>query len=164
MEWQLAELNIARLRAPLDDPATKEFVDALAEINALADASPGFVWRLQTEDGNATAIKAFDDDLVITNLSTWESVRALGDYVYRSGHVAFLQRKREWFSRYGSAYLVLWWVPSGTQPTVDEALDRLGHLEANGPSTRAFTFGRPCPPPDRSGADEEADHRNSCPA
>jgi hypothetical protein len=164
MEWHLAELNIARLRAPLDDPATQEFVEALDEINALADASLGFVWRLQTEDGNATAIRTFDDDLVITNMSTWESVEALGDYVYRSGHVAFLHRKREWFNQYGSVHLVLWWVQAGMQPTVDEALDRLAHLEEHGPSTRAFTFGRPFAPPDRSDADLEVDNRNICPA
>jgi hypothetical protein len=164
MEWQLAELNIARLRAPLDDPATQEFVDALDEINALADASPGFVWRLQTEDGNATAIKTFDDDLIITNMSTWESVEALGNYIYRSGHVAFLRRKREWFNEYGSAHLVLWWVEAGTPPTVDEALDRLAHLEEHGPSTRAFTFGKPFPPSDRSDAEFNANDRDVCPA
>lgn len=163
-EWHLAELNIARLRAPLDDPVTQEFVDALDEINSLADASPGFVWRLQTEDGNATAIKTFDDDLVITNMSTWESVETLGNYVYRSGHIAFLQRKREWFNKYGSAHLVLWWIQAGTQPTVDEALDRLAHLEEHGPSARAFTFGRPFPPSDPSDDELEVDNRNVCPA
>ncbi len=147
MDWHLAELNVARLRAPLDDPATREFIDALDEMNALADGSPGFQWRMQTEDGNATAIRAFDDELVIVNLSTWESVAALGDYVYRTGHVSYLRRKREWFERYGSAYLVLWWAPGGIRPTVDEALERLAHLDAHGPTAEAFTFGHPFPPP-----------------
>ncbi|MCU1400704.1 MAG: hypothetical protein JWN62_3813 [Acidimicrobiales bacterium] len=157
MEWQLAELNIARLRAPIDDPATKDFADALDAINALADASPGFVWRLQTEDGNATAIKAFDDELVITNMFVWTSVSALADYVYRSGHVELLRRKREWFERYGVAHMVLWWVPAGHRPTVTEAVERLALLHANGPSTDAFTFAKPFPA-------VAADDRNACPA
>ena len=147
MKWQLAELNIAHLRAPLDDPTTKEFVDALDEINALADLSAGFVWRLQTDDGNATGIRAFADDLTITNLSTWHSVQALGEFVYRSGHVEFLRRKREWFDKYGSAYLVLWWVAADERPSIDDALERLAELETNGASPRAFTFAKPFPPP-----------------
>ncbi|MCU1395932.1 MAG: hypothetical protein JWM34_4360 [Ilumatobacteraceae bacterium] len=152
MPWHLAELNIGRLRAPMDDPATKDFADGLDAINALAESSPGFVWRLQTEDGNATAIKAFEDELVITNLSVWESIEALGDYVYRSGHVAFLRRKREWFEKYGSAYMVLWWVPAGTQPSVADALERLALLDAEGPGPDAFTFAKPfaAPTSDRS--------------
>lgn len=164
MKWQLAELNIARLRSPLEDPATLQFVKALDEINALADDSPGFVWRLQTEDGNATAIKAFDDELVITNMSVWESVQALGNYAYRSGHVAFLRRKREWFDSYGSVHLVLWWVPAGARPTVDEALERLASLEADGPSATAFTFRSPVAPPGRADTRVERNDRHVCPA
>jgi hypothetical protein len=166
MDWQLAELNIARLRAPMDDPATKDFADGLDEINALADSSPGFVWRMQTEDGNATSIQAFEDELVITNMSVWESIEALGDYVYRSGHVSFLRRKREWFSKYGSAYMVLWWVPAGIRPTIGEALERLALLDREGPTRRAFTFGKPFPPPSvsSSAASFAVDDRNGCPA
>ncbi len=147
VHWQLAELNVARLRAPLEDPATRDFVEALDAINALAESSPGFVWRLQTDDGNATSIQAFDDELVITNLSVWESVEALSDYVYRSGHVSFLRRKREWFERYGSAHLVLWWVPSGHRPTVSEALARLDIVHSGDPTADAFSFSTPFPPP-----------------
>lgn len=146
VDWHLAQLNIARLRAPLDDPATQDFVDALDEINALAEASPGFVWRLQTDDGNATSIKAFDDELMITNMSTWESIQALSDFAYRSGHVDYLRRKREWFDAIASSRLVLWWVPAGAQPTVADAIERLGELDALGSSDRAFTFAKPFPP------------------
>jgi hypothetical protein len=146
VDWHLAQLNIARLRAPLDDPATQDFVDALDEINALAEASAGFVWRLQTDDGNATSIQAFDDELMITNMSTWESIQTLSDFAYRSGHVDYLRRKREWFDATGSAHLVLWWVQAGTQPTLEEAIERLAELAAGGSSARAFTFAKPFPP------------------
>ena len=102
MDWHLAQLNVGRLRAPIDDPIIAEFKDALDRINALADRSPGFVWRLQTEEGNATALHPIDDDeLVAINMSVWESIEALADYVYRSDHTAFLRRRREWFERYG---------------------------------------------------------------
>ena len=164
MGWHLAQLNVGRLRAPIDDPATAEFVDALDEINALADRSPGFVWRLQTEDGNATSIRVCDDELFIVNMSTWESVQTLGAYVYRSGHVAFLRRRREWFQRYGTSSLVLWWVPAGTRPTLDEALARLAQLDAAGPTPTAFTFAQPFPPPDADVAEVAADDRHACPA
>jgi hypothetical protein len=147
VQWCLAELNVARLRAPLDDPATKDFVEALDAINALAEQSPGFVWRLQTGDGNATSIKVFDDELTITNMSVWESIDALNDYVYRSGHVQFLRRKREWFEHYGSVHLVLWWVPRGEIPTIDDALTRLAQLEQLGPTPGAFTFTKSFPAP-----------------
>ena len=146
MKWHLAQLNVGTLRAPLDDPATREFVDALDAINALAETSLGFVWRLQTEEGNATAIKAFDDELTITNMSTWESIKALNDYVYRSGHVEFLRRRREWFEAYGSVHVVLWWVSAEHEPTLDEALSRLRELERLGPSPAAFTFAKQFPP------------------
>jgi Domain of unknown function (DUF3291) len=169
MDWYLAQLNIGRLRAPVGDPLVAEFIDNLDRINALADASPGFVWRLQTEDGNATAVRPFDDETILVNMSVWESVSALGDYVYRSGHVEFLRRKREWFERAGEAHLVLWWVPAGTVPTPAEAIARLERLRSSGPSPEAFTFARPFGPPSAS-SDEatdilvEPDDRNACPA
>src|SRR5919202_7059852 len=122
MTWHLAQLNIGRLRAPTDDPALAEFMANLDPINALADRTPGFVWRLQTEDGNATAIRPFEgDELMAINLSVWESLEALADYVYRSAHTAFLRRRGEWFERLREVYLVLWWIPVGTVPTLDEA-------------------------------------------
>ncbi len=162
MTWHLAQLNIGRLRAPTEDPATADFMNNLDRINALAEATPGFVWRLQTDEGNATAIRAFDGDpLMILNLSVWESVDSLADYVYRSDHTPFLRRRGEWFERLEELYLVLWWIPAGTVPTIDEALGRLEHLKAHGPSPEAFTFRRPFSHP--GGPAVEADDRNTCP-
>src|SRR4249919_3880867 len=107
---QLAQVNVGRLRAPMDSPRIAAFAAALDPINALAEESPGFVWRFQTEDGNATAVRPFDDDLILINMSVWESVEALADYVYRSDHTSYLRRRREWFERSHDASLVLWWV------------------------------------------------------
>ena len=164
MEWHLAQVNIGRLRAPVDDPLIAEFVAGLDRINALADGAPGFVWRLQTEDGNATAIRPADDDeLLAINLSVWESVEALADYVYRSDHVAFMRRRREWFERFATSYLALWWIPAGTIPTVPDAMARIARLDREGPTSAAFTFKhRFAPPGDRSLVD--ADERDVCPA
>ena len=162
MPWHLAQLNIGRLRATVDDPALADFVDNLDPINALADATPGFVWRLQTDEGNATAIRPIpDDELMAINMSVWETMDALADYVYRSAHTAFLRRRGEWFERLREVYLVLWWIPAGTVPTVDEALARLDHLRTFGPTPEAFTFSRPFPHPD--GPAVTADERNTCP-
>ena len=164
MEWHLAQVNIGRLRAPIDDPLIAEFKDALDQINALADCSPGFVWRLQTAEGNATALHPVEDDeLVAINMSVWESVEALADYVYRSDHTAFLRRRREWFERYGTAYLVLWWVPAGHLPSIDEAFARLADLEAHGPTQAAFTFAKRFAPPG-AGVESVVDERDACPA
>jgi hypothetical protein len=138
---QLAQINVARLLAPIDAPETADFVTALAPVNAQADGAPGFVWRLQTESGDATAVRASDDPLVIVNLTVWESVEALEAFAYReASHLAVLRRRREWFERATEAVTALWWVPTGHLPTVDEALDRLALLRAQGPSQEAFTF------------------------
>ncbi|HEY1510229.1 MAG TPA: DUF3291 domain-containing protein [Solirubrobacteraceae bacterium] len=137
----LAQVNIARSLAPLDTPLMAEFVAALDRVNAIADRSPGFVWRLQTEEGDATAIRAFEDELVIINMSVWASADQLAEFVYRSGHVEVMRRRREWFERL-RLYLALWWIPEGHIPTVQEAQERLAHLEAHGPSPYAFTFKR----------------------
>lgn len=164
MSWHLAQVNIGRLRAPVDDPLIADFKNALDRINALADSAPGFVWRLQTEEGNATALRPIEgDELVAINMSVWDSIEALGDYVYRSDHTAFLRRRREWFERYGSAYVALWWVPVGHIPTIDQAFERLARLEALGPSPFAFTFRRPFPPPDTEGV-LEVNELDTCPA
>ena len=135
----IAQLNIATLAAPLDSPELKGFVDLLAEINELADNADGFVWRLQDETGDATAIRPFGPD-VIVNLTVWESVEALYAYTYRSDHLKPLQRRREWFRRSARPHLVLWWIDEGARPTVAEAARRLGLLEENGPTPHAFTF------------------------
>lgn len=160
--YHLAQVNIAVPRAPVDSPLLADFVAALDPINALADKSPGFVWRLQTEDGNATAIRAFDDEQIMVNLSVWESIEALGDYVYRSAHIDVMRRRREWFEHL-DLYLALWWVPAGHIPTVAEAEGRLTHLRDHGPGPFAFTFRRPFPSPDCA-VPVEARSDDLCPA
>lgn len=135
----IAQLNIATLVAPLDSPELKGFVDLLVEINDLADNSSGFVWRLQDENGDATAIRPFGPD-VIVNLTVWESIEALYAYTYRTDHLGVLQRRREWFRRSSRPHLVLWWAEEGERPTVAEAARRLALLEENGPTQDAFTF------------------------
>jgi hypothetical protein len=151
------------LRAPVDDPLIADFVAALDRINALADLAPGCVWRLQTEDGNATAVRPVEDDeLLAINLSVWESVEALADFVYRSDHVAVMSRRREWFERFGTSYLALWWIPAGTIPTVPEAMARIAHLDRHGPTPVAFTFKRRFAPPHESGSIVDSDRRDEC--
>jgi hypothetical protein len=137
---QLAQFNVALGKAALDAPEMAEFVAGLDRINALADAAPGFVWRLQDESGNATSIRAYDDERMILNLSVWESVEALWAFVYDGGHLEVMRRRREWFQRLPTLYVVLWWLPDGHEPPLDEAMDRLEHLRAHGPTPHAFTF------------------------
>jgi hypothetical protein len=146
--FHLAQANIGRLRAPLDDPIMEGFRTQLDPINALADRSPGFVWRLQTEDGNATAIRPFADERMAINMSVWESLEALQQYVYRSAHVGPLRDRKQWFEPIEGPILVLWWIRAGHIPTVAEAKERLQLLEERGPSPDAFTFRTPFPPPD----------------
>ena len=136
----VAQLNVGRLRAPIDDAMIDDFRNNLDPINALAEASPGYVWRLQDDAGNATNIKVFDDELEIINLTVWESIDALADFTYRSGHVEFLRRRREFFEAPSEPILCLWWIPAGSIPTVEDALARLAHLRAHGPTPTAFTF------------------------
>jgi hypothetical protein len=146
--FHLAQVNIGRLRAPLDDPLMEGFRSQLAPINALADSSPGFVWRLQTEDGNAMAIRPFADDRMAINLSVWESLEALQQFVYRSAHLGPLRDRQLWFEPIDEPILALWWIPAGHVPTVSEAKDRLQRLRELGPSPEAFTFRTPFPSPD----------------
>lgn len=148
----LAQVNVARLRAPLDAPELADFVAALDPVNALADAAPGFVWRLQTDEGDATSIRAFDDDMIIVNMSVWESLEALRDFVYRSDHRTFLARRREWFDRMDAPMVALWWVPAGHRPTVSEAKERLDALDRLGATPEVFSFRRSFPAPPVSAA------------
>jgi hypothetical protein len=143
----LAQVNVATLRAPLDGPELAGFVAQLEPLNALADQSPGFVWRLQTEDGDATAIRPFEDDRVMVNLSVWASLEALRTFVYASRHLDVMRHRRVWFHRMPDPYLALWWVPAGTIPTVAEARGRLELLAGKGPTADAFTFRAPFPEP-----------------
>lgn len=138
----LAQLNIGRMVAPEGDPRVAEFYAALDSINALADQSPGFVWRMVDSDSNdATSLRPYESDPdMLVNMSVWESREALFDYVYRSGHMEFVRRRREWFVSLGEVFTVLWWVPIGELPTLADAMARLEHLRANGPTPHAFTF------------------------
>ena len=137
--YHLAQLNIAHMKAPLDAPEMADFVANLDRINALAEAAPGFVWRLQGAEGNATAFRPFGDDTLV-NLSVWTGVEALSDYVYKSAHVDIMKRRKEWFERTPEATSVLWWVPQGHRPDENEALQKLQTLRAMGPSEWAFGF------------------------
>ena len=139
-KYHIAQINIGRMLAPLESPVMTDFVAQLDEINALADASPGFIWRFQTEEGNATYLRPYDDDLIIVNFSVWESVEQLKDYVYRGAHNQVMKRRREWFEKFDGMFLALWWVKDGHIPTIFEAKQRLDHLHKNGASEFAFTF------------------------
>jgi len=135
----LAQLNIAQMKFAIDAPELAEFVARLDDVNALADGSPGFVWRLQTEDGDATAIDYFGPEYLV-NMSVWEDVESLHNYVYRTAHNEVMARRKEWFERMLEVYSVLWWIPAGTIPTIAEADQRLQNLRQNGPTAEAFTF------------------------
>jgi hypothetical protein len=150
----LAQVNIGRFRAPIGDPIMEGFRTQLDPINALADRSPGFVWRLQTEDGNATAVRpdATDDRMAI-NMSVWESLDALQQYVYRTAHVGPLRDRKQWFEPIEGPILALWWIAAGHIPTVAEAMARLQILKERGPSPDAFTFRTPFPAPDAESDD-----------
>ena len=150
--WEVAQLNIGRLKAPTDDPLVAGFMAALEPINAIADDAPGFVWRLQTEDGDATAIRPYHDDRMLVNMSTWASVEALADFVYRTAHRDVMAQRRRWFEKLDEVFTVLWWVPAGHRPTTDEAKARLAHLAEHGLIVHAFTFRRPVPAPDAEDA------------
>jgi hypothetical protein len=141
--WQLAQFNIGIIKAPMDSPTMSGFASNLDRINALAEATPGFVWRLQTEDGDATAIRAFDDPNMLLNLSVWQDLESLKQYVYSSAHTDLMRRRQEWFQRMNEAHLVLWWVPQGNRPSIPEAIDRLSMLRSLGPTESAFTFQHP---------------------
>ena len=148
MKYHLAQYNIAHLIAPLDDPLIEPFVAALDPLNRLADEAPGFVWRHQTAEGDSTAVRVRDDPAIIINFSVWESADALFDYAYKSDHAAIFRRRREFFGLLETPNLVCWWIPAGYEPTVEEAEERLCHLEDHGPTPRAFTLKRRFPAPD----------------
>lgn len=149
---ELAQLNIGRMLAPLDSPLLKGFADGLDHINALAEAAPGFSWRLKDDEtDDATSIRMFEDDWILVNMSVWQSQETLRAFVYDDAHRSYLRRRREWFERLDEAITVLWWVPTGHRPSVAEARDRLEHLRKHGTTPYAFGFGPgdavPAPPP-----------------
>ena len=145
---QLAQINIARMLAPLDSPVMRDFVNNLDPINALAEGSPGFIWRLKDDTNNATSIKVFDDDFLIVNMSVWSSVDALFDYVYKSDHTRVLKRKSEWFEHMRERHMALWYIQPGQYPTVQQAIERVQHLRDNGETPHAFTFKKRFQPED----------------
>jgi len=146
-EHQLAQLNVARMVAPIDDPRMADFVTWLDVINRHAERSTGFVWRLHDESGNATGLPVTDDPMVIANLTLWRSVEDLRVFTYRSDHRTVFVRRYEWFERWPGPSVVLWWIPTGTLPTVADGLRRLALLAAEGPNPDAFTFKQPFQPP-----------------
>jgi hypothetical protein len=146
--YELAQLNIGVIKGPMDSPLMADFAGNLDRINAVAEASPGFVWRLQTEAGDATAIRPFDDnENMLVNMSVWRDVASLNSYVYSSAHVELMRRRREWFEPMREAFVVLWWVPRGHRPSVEEAIARLDTLRAHGPTAEALTFRTAFAPP-----------------
>ena len=147
MVYQLAQINIGRLIAPIDDPQIAEFVANLEPINALADHAPGFVWRLQSSSGNATDIAYNDDPFVIVNMSVWESLEALRNFAYRSDHVRVFRDRAKWFEKMDKPNYCLWWVPAGHQPTVSEGRDRMEHYWKHGSTPYSFWFSQHFPQP-----------------
>ena len=146
--YHLAQLNVGLARAPTDAPELAGFMAGIEPVNAIADAAAGFVWRLQDGDGpGATGLRPRGPDFMV-NMSVWESLEALRDFVYRNGpHLDFMRRRREWFHRMAGEHLVLWWIPAGHMPSLDEALSRLDLLRSAGPGPMAFTFREPYPAP-----------------
>lgn len=138
---------MGRIKAPLDDARMIGFMSRLDDLNALADRSPGFVWRLQTDEGNATYFRPYpDDDSILLNMSVWETIDALKNYVYKTAHAELLRHRHEWFENFSGAYMALWWVPVGHIPGIDEAKKRVAHLNAHGATQFAFTFKTIFPP------------------
>ena len=161
MDYVVAQVNVGRLVAPLDSPQLADFVAWLDPGNAVADGAPGFVWRLQTEDGDATALRAFENDAegadggILVNMSVWETVEDLAAFVYGAAHLAVLRRRREWCERLKDIYAAAWWVPRGHIPTIREAEDRVKHLRAHGPTPHAFTLKVHFPPPGSGDAEPQ---------
>jgi hypothetical protein len=145
---QLAQINIARMIAPIDSPVMADFVANLDAVNLLAESSPGFVWRLKDDTNNATSIKVFDDDFLIVNMSVWASVEALFDYVYKSDHKKVLKRKSEWFEHMPEMHMALWYVQPDHFPNVEEAVSRIVHIRDHGETPHAFTFRKRFTPAD----------------
>lgn len=151
-DWELAQINIARLLKPEGDPQVQEFFVNLERINALAEQSAGFVWRLQEEaGGNATGLAISPDPNLIVNMSVWRDADALFDFTYRSAHTPVMAKRRQWFARAQGTFQALWWVPSGHRPTIEEGLSKLWLIDQFGPSPQAFGFKSRFPKPDEAG-------------
>lgn len=146
-QYHLAQMSISKAKAPLDDPMMSEFVSQLPVINAIADKAQGFVWRLQTVEGNSTAVRAYEDPSILMNMSVWESVETLLNFVYRGPHAGPYKNARQWFDRIEGHSTVLWWIPAGELPTVRDGVERMQKINAEGPTADAFNFQQSFPPP-----------------
>jgi len=140
MNFYLAEINIAKMKAPIDSPVMAEFVANLNNINSLAESSDGFIWRLKDESDNATSIKIYDDDFLIINMSVWKDAESLFHFVYQTKHIEFLKKRKDWFDQMKERYMALWYTPESTMPTVQDAIERLDFLRRNGETPFSFTF------------------------
>ena len=145
--YHLAQINIARMLAPIDDPIMAEFVAQLTPVNALADNAPGFVWRLQTENGDATSLKVYDDNMIIVNMTVWDSAETLREFVYKNAHYGVLRDRKRWFGQFDGPYYALWWIPAGQLPGIEDGKGRLDHLRQHGDSNYAFSFKHMFPMP-----------------
>lgn len=146
VDYYLAQVNIARMLSPLDTPLMAEFVANLDPINALAEESDGFIWRLTGDGNDATSLRPFDDDMIIVNMSVWESAEHLHQFVYKSAHTDIMRKRKQWFHRM-EIFVAMWWIPAGHIPTVQEAKAKLDHLREHGDTPEAFTYKRLYPPP-----------------
>ncbi|MEE9310464.1 MAG: DUF3291 domain-containing protein [Cocleimonas sp.] len=141
-QYQLAQINIAQAKAEMDTETMSGFVNRVDEINAIAEGSAGFVWRLQSEEGDSTSIRVFDDPLMLVNISVWDDIESLRNYVYKSMHIELVRDREAWFDKIEAMHQALWWIPAGHIPTTQEAKEKLELLSQNGPSQEAFTFGK----------------------
>ncbi|WP_367751947.1 DUF3291 domain-containing protein [Flavobacterium sp. WC2430] len=147
-EYQIAEINIAKMKGvAINDPIMKEFVDNLDSVNELAESSTGFVWRLKDDTNNATALNPYNDEQIIVNVSVWENVESLENFVYKTFHTEFLKRRKEWFQTFGKVYTAMWWIKKGEFPTLYNAKEKLDYLQENGASEIVFDFRKKFPKP-----------------
>jgi hypothetical protein len=162
--YELAQINVAVLKAPIDSPQLADFVSSLDRVNTIAEHSPGFIWRLKAVDGNATSFRPMGDDTII-NVSMWRDVAALNDFVYRNpAHVDVMKRRREWFEHVKEAYTALWWLPRGQRPGETECVERLMLLRAMGPTPKAFSFKQAFAAPDAPTPGKAFAFGDVCPA
>src|SRR5438874_6931151 len=153
--WHLAQINVGKMLGSKGDPVVQGFYDALDEVNALADASPGFVWRFTGDGNDATEVQPTVDPLLLMNMSVWTDAEPLFDFVYRSSHTPIMSQRRNWFERFDGAHMALWWIPAGTIPTINDGLARLWHLDRFGPTAQAFTFKQRFPSPGAVGEPDD---------
>ena len=147
--FQLAQINVARMKGTsINDPVMQEFVDNLDTMNTLAEQSEGFIWRLKDESDHATYFNPYNDEQIIVNISVWTSTEALAHFVYKTSHTDFLKRRKEWFHKFGKAYVAMWWIPAGQYPTIEDAVRKLDHLQKYGPSPEVFDFRNKYPHPE----------------